>query len=90
MRAPCRYTGADGPGTWVMVQLGGGWPCAVAPGSAAEVWAWIQASRSHRVGELGAEPDAARRCLARAVFGADAQRHDAARSARGSSACASR
>ena len=46
MRAPCRYTGVAGPGTWTIVQLGSGIPRSVAAGAAADVWSWIQASRS--------------------------------------------
>jgi hypothetical protein len=37
IRAPCRYTGVGGPGTWVIVQLASGIPRPVATGAAADV-----------------------------------------------------
>ena len=37
MRAPCRYTGVAGPGTWVIVQLGSGMPRSVVAGAAADI-----------------------------------------------------
>jgi len=71
---PASTAPARGDGHWAAAGHGQS-----VAGSVAAVWPWIQASRS-RIGDAGAELDAARRGAGPAV-GADAERHDAARSA---------